>query len=328
VLTRNIDVLGPGTDWLAFYGAGRAYLDGRLGLIFDPTVFTAYLNTDFGWWLTQPLAFRPWVYPPSFLLLLVPFAMLSLAGSYLLFELASAATLLVALAVGSDRSEARWAVVSGCTGTACQVTLSIQHNTALASAFLPTVTIRARAEADIETFSSVACIVAVGSGGVVTISSNVNAPNCALVVPTSPNPQSVSISNGVNVGLDTIWTHGGYSAGTATVKLATPALTFAGNGSGSYMPGDPYASSPPNFPVPTNPQSVPAGCPSGTLSPGVYNPMSFQTGHNQCKDIDLTPACTISSEAIPPPRPSTFKMVQRSIATRAAAPPPVRGAAS
>jgi alpha-1,2-mannosyltransferase len=124
VLTRNIDVLGPGTDWLAFYGAGRAYLDGRLGLIFDPTVFTAYLNTDFGWWLTQPLAFRPWVYPPSFLLLLVPFAMLSLAGSYLLFELASAATLLVALAVGSDRSEARWAVVASaflCFGAAHNV---------------------------------------------------------------------------------------------------------------------------------------------------------------------------------------------------------------
>jgi hypothetical protein len=131
--------------------------------------------------------------------------------------------------------------------------------------------------------------VAVGAGGVVTVSSSVTAPDCAFVAPTSPNPASISMSNGVSVNLDTIWSHGGYNAGTATVNLGTPALTFAANGSGSYMPGDPYASSPPSFPVPTNPQSVPAGCPSGILSPGVYNPMSFQPGKNQCKDIDLLP---------------------------------------
>ena len=76
--------------------------------------------------------------------------------------------------------------VSGCTGTACQVTLTLQHNTALASAFLPTVTIKAQARADLETFSSVACLVATGTGDVVTVSSNVTAPNCAFVVPTSP----------------------------------------------------------------------------------------------------------------------------------------------
>jgi hypothetical protein len=80
VLTWHIDVLGPGTDWLAFYGAARAYLEGRLALIFDAAAFTAYLNADFAWWLAQPVAFRPWVYPPSFLLLLVPFGGLSLAN--------------------------------------------------------------------------------------------------------------------------------------------------------------------------------------------------------------------------------------------------------
>lgn len=182
--------------------------------------------------------------------------------------------------------------VSGCTGTVCQVTLTLQHSTSLASAFLPTVSIKAQARADIETFSSVACIVAMaplGTGQVVTISSTVTAPNCAIVVPNVPNPASIGISGSPTISLDTIWTHGGYNAGTATVNLTTPALTFAGNGSGSYMPVDPYAASPPSFPVPTNPQSVPAGCPTGTLSPGVYNPMSFQTGKNQCKDIDLQP---------------------------------------
>jgi Flp pilus assembly protein TadG len=181
------------------------------------------------------------------------------------------------------------AISSTCNGTSCQVTLTLQHSTSLASAFLPTVTIKAQATADIEPFSSVACIVAVGAGGVITVSSNVTAPNCAFVAPTSPNPQAISISGTPTVGLDTIWTHGGYNAGTATVNLGTPALTFAANGSGSYMPVDAYASSPPSFPVPTNPQSVPAGCPTGILSPGVYNPMLFKPGNGNCKDIDFTP---------------------------------------
>ena len=176
-----------------------------------------------------------------------------------------------------------------CSGTSCQVTLTLQHSTALASAFLPTVTIKARARADIETFSSVACIVAVGTGGVITVSSNVTAPNCAFVAPTSPNPQAISISGTPTLGLDTIWTHGGYNAGTATVNLGTPALTFAANGSGSYMPVDSYGSSPPTFPVPTSPQSVPAGCPSGILSLGVYNPMLFKPGNGNCKEIDFQP---------------------------------------
>src|SRR5689334_17169407 len=108
-----------------------------------------------------------------------------------------------------------------CTGTACQVTLTLQHSTALASVALPTVTIKARARADIETFSSVACLVVTGAGGVLTVSSNVTAPNCALVVPTSANAQSISISGSPTIGLDTIWTHGGYNAGTATVNLTT-----------------------------------------------------------------------------------------------------------
>jgi len=81
--------------------------------------------------------------------------------------------------------------VSGCTGTACQVTLTLQHSTALASVALPTVTIKARARADIETFSSVACLVVTGAGGVLTVSSNVTAPNCALVVPTRSEERRV-----------------------------------------------------------------------------------------------------------------------------------------
>jgi Glycosyltransferase family 87 len=124
VLTRHIDVLGPGTDWMAFYGAARVYLDGRLALIFDAAAFTAYLNADFGWWLAQPVAFRPWVYPPSFLLLLVPFGTLSLVASYVLFELLSGIALFAALFTASDRRDARWLAVGSaflCFGAADNV---------------------------------------------------------------------------------------------------------------------------------------------------------------------------------------------------------------
>lgn len=121
VLTGHVSVLGPGTDWLAFYGAARAYLDGRLALIFDAAAFTAHLNAVYGWWLAEPVAFRPWVYPPSFLLLLVPFGALSLASSYILFELFSSVALAAALLCGADRPHARWLAVASaflCFGAA------------------------------------------------------------------------------------------------------------------------------------------------------------------------------------------------------------------
>jgi len=112
VLSGRIGLLGPGTDWLAFYGAARAYLDGHLALIFDPEAFTAHLNSEFGWWLVEPLAFRPWVYPPGFLLLVLPFGMLPLAGSYVLFQVASGTALAGALAFKADRPDVRRLIIA------------------------------------------------------------------------------------------------------------------------------------------------------------------------------------------------------------------------
>jgi hypothetical protein len=43
-------------------------------LIFDGDRFTDFLNTTFADWLSRPLAYRPWAYPPSLLLMLLPFA--------------------------------------------------------------------------------------------------------------------------------------------------------------------------------------------------------------------------------------------------------------
>jgi hypothetical protein len=54
---------------MVFYGAIRSVLDGNAPLIFDGDRFTDFLNTNFAGWLSKPLEFRPWAYPPSFLLI-------------------------------------------------------------------------------------------------------------------------------------------------------------------------------------------------------------------------------------------------------------------
>src|ERR1700760_1111328 len=56
----GFDFNALGTDWMVFYGAVRAALDGHVALIFDGDRFTDFLNGTFGSWLSQPLAYRPW----------------------------------------------------------------------------------------------------------------------------------------------------------------------------------------------------------------------------------------------------------------------------
>src|SRR5690348_5962495 len=66
----------PGTDWMVFFSAARAYLAGNLPLIFDGHRFTAHQNETFAYWLSAPLPFHPWLYPPHYLLLVLPFCLL------------------------------------------------------------------------------------------------------------------------------------------------------------------------------------------------------------------------------------------------------------
>jgi alpha-1,2-mannosyltransferase len=75
----------PAQDWMVFYTAARAYFDGNLPLIFDGDALTAALNERFVAWLATPLNLHPWVYPPTFLLLFVPFGMLAPAVSLAVF---------------------------------------------------------------------------------------------------------------------------------------------------------------------------------------------------------------------------------------------------
>jgi alpha-1,2-mannosyltransferase len=85
-------LIGPqfyavGTDWMVYYAGVKAFLQGNLPLIFDAQHFTAYQNDMFAAQLPRPLPFRPWLYPPDYLLLLLPFGLLSFALSFALFEI-------------------------------------------------------------------------------------------------------------------------------------------------------------------------------------------------------------------------------------------------
>ena len=91
----------PGTDWMVFYDAARDWLTGRHDEIFDGFAFTARLNADFGYWLSGPLPFHPWLYPPSFLLLVLPFGLLPFGAADAAFLLLTLAALAVALAAGT-----------------------------------------------------------------------------------------------------------------------------------------------------------------------------------------------------------------------------------
>ena len=109
----GLNHIAPGTDWMVFYGAVRAALAGHLALVMNGDDFTAYLNHDFAYWLSVPLQFRPWFYPPSFLVLLLPFAPLGLVGSYVAFQLATGGFLAAALHKGgSDATASRYLIAA------------------------------------------------------------------------------------------------------------------------------------------------------------------------------------------------------------------------
>jgi hypothetical protein len=133
----GLDLNAPGTDWMVFYGAARSFIGGNLGLIYDGDRFTAYLNSTFSGWLSKPMVYRPWVYPPSYLLAVLPFGALPFAASYLLFQLVSAALLAAALSLGSHRSRRRALVA--CSALVCpaaSINVAVGQNAFFSSALL------------------------------------------------------------------------------------------------------------------------------------------------------------------------------------------------
>jgi hypothetical protein len=83
---------------MVYWIVARRALAGDLAPLGDPVALTALINQHFRDWLSSELPPHPWLYPPHFLLLLLPFGALPFALSYALFQLGSAGAALAALA--------------------------------------------------------------------------------------------------------------------------------------------------------------------------------------------------------------------------------------
>ena len=100
--TGHDGAIGPrfnalGADWVIFLAAARAVFSHDLSHIYDQAWITSATNSQFAHWLSAPLPFPLFPYPPVYLLLVVPFAKLSVGWSLLLSQLAQFAALAWAL---------------------------------------------------------------------------------------------------------------------------------------------------------------------------------------------------------------------------------------
>lgn len=93
----GIVIHGLGDEWMVFYGAVQWFLHRHIDTLYDGGRFTAYLNATFAPLLSVPMEFRPFVYPPSYLLVVLPFGLLPFHLSWLAFETASGGVLAAAL---------------------------------------------------------------------------------------------------------------------------------------------------------------------------------------------------------------------------------------
>lgn len=127
----------PGQDWMVYYTAARAALDGNLALLLDGDRLTAYMNAYFADWLRRPLTFHPWLYPPHYLFFLAPFGLLPFAASYALFELLTFGGLVAALWSIAERGWQRWLqFFSLLLAPTASFTLGLGQNAFLSTAFL------------------------------------------------------------------------------------------------------------------------------------------------------------------------------------------------
>jgi len=127
----------PAQDFMVFYTAARACIEGHLSLIFDGDAFTAQLNARFGAWFSRPLDFHPWMYPPPFLLLMIPVGFLPFAAAYAVFLIVAFLSLNCAIRCYAPPGYQRWlCAVSLALSPATAFTVAVGQNGFLTSALL------------------------------------------------------------------------------------------------------------------------------------------------------------------------------------------------
>jgi alpha-1,2-mannosyltransferase len=131
----GINYNAVGSDWMVFHAAASSYLSGHQASIYDGSALTDLINNIYISWVSAPLPFRPWVYPPTYLLLIVPFGFLSFLGSFLVFQILTSTALVAAIVVGAPRKAWR---IAGCAilSPAAAVNAVCGQNSVLIAALL------------------------------------------------------------------------------------------------------------------------------------------------------------------------------------------------
>ena len=97
-----------GWDWAIFHTAARAWYDGSLAHIYDQVWLNEALKAAFTHGLYESLSYPAFHYPPTFLLLLIPFGALSFATSYALAQVLTFSGLVCALKRFTGQTQQFW----------------------------------------------------------------------------------------------------------------------------------------------------------------------------------------------------------------------------
>ena len=126
-----------GEDWMVFYTAARAWFDGKLALLYDGDSLTALLNAQFAHALAKPLPLHPFLYPPHYLLVLLPFGLLPPFAGLGAFLALSFAGLVAALAFWArDRAGLAFLALAALLSPAAAIVAWLGQNTFLSCALL------------------------------------------------------------------------------------------------------------------------------------------------------------------------------------------------
>ena len=124
-------------DWMVYHEASSAVLAGDGALLNDGVHFTEALALRFQDVLSAAMNLHPWVYPPSFLLLILPLGLLGPMASYVTFLLVGFAGLLLAIhACPAPRWQRAVLMVSVAASPAAMWTLLAGQNAFLTTALL------------------------------------------------------------------------------------------------------------------------------------------------------------------------------------------------
>ncbi len=124
-------------DWMVYHEASSAVLAGDGALLNDGVRFTEALALRFQDVMSAGLNLHPWVYPPPFLLLILPLGLLGPMASYMAFVLVGFSCLLLAIhAWPAQRWQRAALVVSAACSPAAMFTLLAGQNAFLSAALL------------------------------------------------------------------------------------------------------------------------------------------------------------------------------------------------